>query len=128
MILGSHMVEEIETRASYITCSAASNISNNDENQLLQDCNATRGSWAGSLISHLSMRCGCKVTFSSTHSLSPGRQGTSRSPGRVFPQVTIYGLSKNVQVADMFSSHWAASDSDCSVLTVGVATPVGHNL
>lgn len=46
-----------------------------------------------------------KVTFSSTHSLSPGRQGPSRCPGRVFPQVTIHGLPNSVQVPELRSSH-----------------------
>lgn len=94
-----------------MTC-PASNISNNDKMQLLQNCKATRRSWAGSVVSHLRVRYRSTVSFSFTYPLSPGYHGPSRCPGRVFPQVTVHGVSNDIWGTDRSNSQWTASSSE----------------
>ena len=108
-------MEEIETQASSVTC-PASNISKNDKKQLMQNCNVSKGSWAGSIASHL-WGTGFQGDFV-FHTLSCSRcQRPSRCAGKVFPQVAIHGAPNDVQVADMCSSH--QTDSSLSAHCAG---------
>ena len=114
MISGSCKVEEIETRASFVTC-PATNISHHDKKQQLRSCNAALGVLGCFLCVHVRARNGCKVTFSSIHPLSPDCQGPSRCPGELFPQLMMHEVSISVQGMDGCSSLWTDSITKCAV-------------